>query len=689
MSRIVRATAVALALLVLAVAAGCSGCDLFPKPGGRDRDGAASGDARVGDTAAWFAVPPADRTLEPAELLDVRVERVDVPASVLCLWVGDTAVRVIQASQIAGADTPEDFSDDVHQVRMLLPVWSPGTYTLAFGNETEIRSNTFDIDVVVPERAMPREAVADLMASALGHVVTDTRAIFESPDPEWQDMLSDAYTPEDRARIAEWFDALGRAAAQTRADYMAVPEEDERTLQAVLHNSGTIEWLQAIQRGSSDWPSRAITLTEAIHRPIHRGLFQLDLTSFALHLGSVALDVVGLITAVTGAAPLATVSFGAKIVALGVKYVIDTFIPTDLMEMEENDQLQMFAGEGDKWLYWGEFTTQNTAAGGLRSFSDIVVAGIAEALPEPAEGLVPFLQTLLRDMLTHLGFSFANDIEGGAFNASTIKTILDMRVYSLTLADMLQFTPFIGGGVSWALSWVDFEVVSGIHIVESRPDFAADARLGITWAADSIAVLGITYPGLAPIETAYVTIRGRGLRFVSREGRIYTFPGITNVYLQHGEKPILSRPTPGDPNSVISDESYIIPYARTAAGATEGAWIGRTTPVERVYDITIRDLFDSGFDGSAVTILVNDAPVYTDLAVPSTATRYPVSLRPGLNTITVVGVYGHTIRCGTAGTPICAELGIPDAMNADTTKGIYIDGGGRVTVRVWTPPALD
>jgi len=122
----------------------------------------------------------------PAELLDLRVERVDVEdtATTLFLWVdGSNPMRLIDG-------TEDEDEDGTWDLRQRMPAWTAGTYELAIGTSDEIRSNSVPVEVIVPEPQYSREEAADLVARGVGAIAGNLEMVLENPDPQWQSFMS-------------------------------------------------------------------------------------------------------------------------------------------------------------------------------------------------------------------------------------------------------------------------------------------------------------------------------------------------------------------------------------------------------------------------------------------------------------------------------------------------------------------
>jgi hypothetical protein len=643
------------------------------------------------DTEDWY-LEPVEGPVTPGEMLDLHVERIDVDVETdLVLWVDETDPR-----RFLDGSRDDGGTWTLHQ---RMPAWRDRTYELAVGTADEVRSNTVEVDVVVPEPAYSREEAATILSDGVAAITGNLGLVLENPDPQWQSFMSGFYTETDRRQLVEWAELAAGMSGDVRERYMELPDEDERAMQAVMSNAGLFEAFQTFAQERPGWYSpSALNFEQVIRRPVHRGLYQLDWLSASIEALGATMDVVTLISLI-GGPTAASVPWIANVAINVLKFVIESFLPTDLVEVTPHVQLSpMFHGETAAWVYWGTFEPQDTAAGALKSVDGILIAALQSALPGPKSSpinprnitsrRIEYLETLVRDVMIKAGFKTTQLTLEDGLKYQRIKAALDMHIYSLTFAELTATMPVVGQLIAPISELIDFDVFDSVRVLDYREDWAGDVQIAYEFEHDRLAFTSIDYP--TGEDQAHVTPTAFFYHLENTSLWFTTAPTIILDSYTHGEKVVLEQPDPEDPNRDITTEDFVIIDVLGAEG-NEGLglnWINADTTQDRTYSITLEDNFNDPTSRTVVDIYVDGEPVEESLEIAGGFLQLPIALKPGINTITIIGRNGHAVPCAPHDTPICLEIGVPDAINADQNRGMYLELDQPGEVRIWTPPRI-
>lgn len=650
-----------------------------------------------GSSGDWY-LQPLEGPVAPLENVQLIVKDMDVdPEEVLLRVDGANPFPLEDAYQ-----SEDESKKDFWAFETRLPIIEPGTHKLSLGTSKEAKSNAIDVEVVVPKPRLSKAEAAKKLGDGVRAVTSEVETLVFHDNPQWRTWMQQAYTDEERKNFRGFFDKLHESADKIQDDYMSMSSEEERIAQSVLHNSGMFEFLDGIREGNPKWGSRSGALSlpfdELIKRPVHRILYKLDFVSGMLNAAGTIADVITLVGFIAGG-PAASIPYAAAVVMAVIKAFIDILIPTDLVFVREQDQENPFAHDHPvPWIYWGKFEPESPPEGGLiGTAQSLLVATIGEALPggkqyarlpggqATKEEILQFFHDFFRNNVAAYGLDKVFSIKDSGERVWTIKTILDMRVYSVTFAEIVSISPFVGETVKWILGAADFEIIDAISVEETSDSWAGSAEAHYDYENDRIWVDGIDYPTGSKHTKAKVTLKGTAYRYKPQKFLgIWPVPGFGYKPRVHGQDRIYDRPDPDDPNAARTNTDYIITHINTPEGPIE-YWIGRDTTEKRNYELVFEDLFDEGNrDGAKVTVTVNGERVAEDVDATGRAT-VPIEFTPNKNRVVIELEHPHLIPCS-GGTKFCVEVTVPDAMNRHNSRVIR---SNRESFLVWTPPTVD
>src|SRR5436190_582112 len=76
--------------------------------------------------------------------------------------------------------------------------------------------------------------VARMMSQGMAAIAADVRTLLTDPDPTAQAMLTESVGTSNLANAVQLLDAMSELTQMIEADYMAIPDEDEPAVQAIL-----------------------------------------------------------------------------------------------------------------------------------------------------------------------------------------------------------------------------------------------------------------------------------------------------------------------------------------------------------------------------------------------------------------------------------------------------------------------
>jgi hypothetical protein len=704
-------------LLLTALAGALSGCHLFAPDDAPSSDAGADGGDPGG--GPWTLALATDRIelgawlwLEVSGVRDsegpvmLHIEGHEAPYPIL------SARRV--AAEASGADAGVDSEDagvddapERWSLVTVLPV-REGVYRFALGDDQMPMTTWHAIEVVAPTRRLAPAEVASAMQGGLGAMVADTRAMLDGTDAETRAAMAELVTSEERAAFEGALAELDQVAAAVATDYAAMSPEDERLVQALYVNTGLYDAMIASRDGemARALDIRSIPFVDRLaayaNRPMQALLFTLDTFSFLLSALGMVCDVVEIVGAITGVGlPAAATAVGTKLVVAFLKIALETFLPVDLLEIAVHGQPRLFHGEGARFLHWGKFAPQNATGSTVRSLEDLVLLGIAEAVPSGAALPARMLATrvvqsaratvryILERVPGAVTEAFLNTTFPDNIRATGLYTPIDLRVYRLRLSEVLLLVPLAGWLVSGTLSafWDPALVDPLVSTQVSPPAWGRSSRLVVDYAIVDIAVQGLAYPGAMPVETAFMNLESSAWHFgqIGSWDNIIQVPWPETVTYRH--EPIAVQSIPRmDADERLSDEHIVFDRLFLPDGSTQ-SYVTRDTPRTRIYEMVFTD--EAGFspDNTTVTVLVNGTAAISDMRIVNGA-PVPVSFQPGLNEIQIVAGEPEAIACGSLSRHWCVEVGFPRAINADVSRDVDLEAGGTFSFHVWTPPEL-
>jgi hypothetical protein len=689
-------------LAILIIVGAFGGCGVFDSDSAGGTGGEGGGTLApqcAPDDRPWFLHCPEAQTVQPGQMIELEVDRVDLPTSELFLWIGEEEL-IIPIFTIVPSDPQNE--EGRYTLTTPVPALDEGILRVAVGTADGQSSNVVELLVKHPAPRYTQVEAAEVLHEGLDGLIRQTRLLVGDDSEEWQQFLTETYRAEDLEHVATLMSELEVVSDMVQDSYLALSPEQERIAQSYLSGSGLLDGFEALAltpdvtttslgTRNYDWVKGAA---------VHRVLFQLDVTSFAIHSFGIAVDVVTLIAAfLPGTQPIAALGVGTKVAIAAIKYIIDTFLPTDLMALEVHGQPFVFHEEPTVWVYWGTFAPQNGAVGALRSLDSIVVEGVIAALPSTGKGIIPkekvkdFVKEFLIKAIASIVAERGSSVLGSEYDVPvyTIKTPIDINIYGNQLLTLLHATPGIQSAVKkiqWVLYWLD--VLWGVNIQTASPTWAGEPTL--TSFMMSLTVGGIPYPSPAATEQAVVGIQASGFRFTSKERYVSTLPSYETVEPSVFATTVQQGPDPANANQLSSDERYVILKVPTTGGLPF-PWVTPETP--RTRSTTLRMSNFNGFVGPAsVDVYVNEVLQHSGLEPPLiNFATYPLELEPGLNRVRIVNMNPNPKSCssGAASGSGCLVVGFPDAINPDsqTTFVAGATADGSRTFEVWTPPAFD
>jgi hypothetical protein len=656
--------------------------------------------------APWLVECPEVLEIAPAELVAVTVLRMDLFAPDVFMWVEGHD----EPYPLAGiAELPADPSDPMaaprHTITFALPTLEEGLYRVSFGSEMAIRSNAVELSLVHPERRYTQEEAAALIERGIGLMADDLEAFFNSPEPEWQQMLDELYEPDMRATIAAEFEIARELGRTLRADYMALSEDEERLLQAALEGSGFLESLDRIEAGGAHFPDRVPLLRDFGLVTAHRVAMQLDAYSTGVDLLGIALDVVSVAALLTGVgAPAAAVSVGVRVSVAFIKGIVDTFVPTDLAELElhaDHDQEAFFGGT---MIPWGTFQTQNTAGGATRAVGDIIAELLSSVIPVERGQIVEAGVNFLNSVLVRLGFAatyLSDRLDDSRLVSVTFKAPVDMEAYNLSVGAALMRTPIIGPKLA--------DVLWFLNAISVRDSVRLSGGVPAAWFEDAfvhqvfwsnVGIRDVRFPGAETVERGAAIIELNAFAFETRPAWFGTAPRLRWVSLVPDAINVQSVVDPDDPND-RRDLNDNIFYTHTSGTRPIFGLAPITRSTETVRNYSMRIWHAGGFFGDAsVEVEVNGASVTTVTpgrffsgreATPTIA----LALVPGKNEVRVINRNPRVSSCSISGLTSsgsgCLVVTFDEAANVDPQHPLFMGetADGSYTFTVWAPPAYE
>lgn len=390
------------------------------------------------------------RQLEPGQNMSLTIADIDIDPRAAVLWVfGDQIdggrVRV-PIWHVFESTKYEDAVGNQLVFQQHIPVMAPGVYTISVGTENEPRSNAVPVEVITPERRMSKEDAARIWSQGLALLASSTREMIENQDGQLVAFRDQVLGPAVLERLGEVFDQLETVSGIAGEEYLALDDEVEKQLQALLHNLGLLPLFEAMLAAEGDVSAkdkldvRSSILDISPKSPVHSFLFGADILGAALSSVSIVADIANVAAILTGGAGL-TVTLPAKLVIAGLQFIIDTILPTQLVSLEVFDQENIGSSGTTTWVYWGLMEPQKGGLEGTFSAAvSVAVAGLGKALPDATDQIASFVQGKLNKIVVQLPFLPFMDFEGDP-PFTRVKIIIDMSVYEFSFGTLLEFLP--------------------------------------------------------------------------------------------------------------------------------------------------------------------------------------------------------------------------------------------------------
>jgi hypothetical protein len=643
---------------------------------------------------AWQLEAPASTDLEPGSPLRLTVTGVDLPLADVHLWVDDVAWVPLHALPHADGVSWQF----IHP----MPVLAAGRYSVALGTELERKTASLAIDVTIPPRRNTRSQAAQIVSGGLQALVDEVqRQLMPEGRPEVHEAFEDVLTPNLYAGIAAAFAEVGEYAATIEAEYLALPEAEEVAFQAFLFNTGLLpmfEELMLLGVSPAFAPSNGIiTIDDRMNHLFARALWTLDGTGTALASIADVVTVANVVALLTGGAGL-SVALPAKIAIAIVRVIIDSLLPTDLRSVEVHGQPRIYPIESSRWIFWGTFEPQNGAAGTVVSVLDqtigLVLGESTKAVSLAASQRKALIDTLGRDVLSRLTrFGFPNAIKIGDYVGELlstdkgrlwrVKTIVNMQAYNLTVGDLALLNPVLGVMLRFLSTFLDWELVSPFTY-QGMSGFNDDATWNFDYATDAARVTGTTFPS-SGVQEAQATLRTSFYRFKNQYLLFVNLPWLDFGEVEY-DFSIRSRPY-ADYNERTADEYFVqVAFEPRTANPSED-WSREATTRRRTISMSMDDLIASIGETAQVALVLNGLNLGL-FNVPDPRGIFHLEAKPGLNTLTITGVTGHTLRHSVSGKHIAIELALPFVDNKNKKKPLPMEPGESYTLHVWTPPAF-
>ena len=660
----------------------------------------------------WPMERPSSSRFEPGKRLSVLVQNVDIPLTDIVLYVNDVALLSPRVRVVEEGDDPDSNVDDVIELSTFLPLAQAREYLIGFGSENARRTGQLPITIFVPNRRMPRAEAALRLEAGVAALTETVGAVWLDEDPAYRQFLQQTAGSDGIAALGDLTTAGKSIAALAREQYDALSDEDERALQALLFNTELTRFFREIEQpvsakvigdlGTTQQP--LLTLADRLKHPVHRVFYTLDFMAMGLHVAGDALDVINLAAALTGGGGL-TVSAPVTVAFGLMKFAIDSFIPTDLFELEAHDQKRLYDNRRAKWVYWGTFRPQsglsNIAGATLEAGLSALLQGLIEKgalgdrvallwkqlnkTSKAPEQLLKEISDNLLNMLQKIGSVAAGKgidnalqkLAGSTDALHEAKLQVNMAAYTLTAGDLMSLIPVFGLALKSTTWIIDFEISEPIEAdASSAPDFMKDVTAGLYYADDEIGVSGpAAFP--AGVKEGPLTLISNAYRWQQKPLlMVLNRPGYESVSITHG--------LVVEDGDVFTQRDDTLITTATPSGELV---ITKGSSKERPVQVTLANIFIQMSQAPTVSLLVNGVAQIDSLELPQSGKPTPpitLMLAPGENQLTLVGV------ASSAGVNGCATtLTFPDAINTMPEKQIYIAAGEQQTFRVFTPPAVE
>ncbi|MEM9192120.1 MAG: hypothetical protein AAGF12_23305, partial [Myxococcota bacterium] len=399
------------------------------------------------DDAAWFVECPADREVGPAELILATVHRMDLEVPDVYLWLEGSETPV-QLAGVGALPASMDANEARHAITFALPTFEEGVHRIAFGSATEPRSNWVPFRLRFPELRYSQQEVAALIDEGVVHLADDVQAVWDLPEPTWQAIVDESYDSEQRAIVEGEFELARESARLAAEQFRALSPDDARVLQAAFESSGVLQSIEQVEAGSTHYPERVPLIHDTGLNSAHRVAIQLDAISTGIDLLGLTLDAISVVALLSGVgAPVAAVSTGVRVSVAVIKGLIDTFVPTDLVEVDVQLDTTQYMPNPVRMVPWGTFRPQNGLGGGLRSIGDVIAELLSSILPGGKGRVAEQAVNFLNSVIIRLGFSatyWDDRLDAMRFETLAFKAPIDMNAYNVSLGAALMRTPIIG-----------------------------------------------------------------------------------------------------------------------------------------------------------------------------------------------------------------------------------------------------
>jgi len=640
----------------------------------------------------WQIERPKDTDVEPGEALDIRLMRVSAMPAEVRVYIDDLDTP-LKPRFVRDGDVLDD--GDM-QVQLPAPFLTKGEHVLRFGTADGVFTGKLPFDVTVPKPRLSQAAAAAAIGQGTTQIALGIGALVNDPDPKWQATLASYLPSQTAAAATQWFDAVGELGAFIEEDYNAIPPDVEPAVQCFFEHAGLLSAYEgaatnvmALRRSLPD----VQTLLDKLPHIQTRIFFLLDWASLALSATNDAIAIINVLAIASGAAaPLALAGLEAQLALHLVRYFVDNVLPTDLVGLESMVQPKIYAA-GQRWYYWGKFQPENMGWAGITSL-DNIIATVAGELIEPQSPKGKLAKDLLLGIAAKIGLRIPT-LFGDVAQAPdpTIKMIVNMSAYSITVGDIALLIPGAGWFVKALTSLFDPEVFAAMSKTTTTPP-AADpgnvTKINLDYSKDLFSVSNVPWDmSVAPAERVlFIGVRASGYSWSTVERLFFSAP-MYNASESEDQVELRYVENSADPNDTAQDKRLFI----TKLGVDYDEYVSRFAPATLQVPVSINDLANMRNENAALEIYVNDQLQQTLTLPQNQLTNTTLTLSRGRNLIRIKPTAGHPIGTPKAGVnwPFAVQFTFPQVVQVDKSRAVYLPVGGTppdYTLVIDLPPAL-
>ncbi len=669
----------------------------------------------------WTLEQPDPYVVEPGMRYQLVVTGLTVDPADVVVWLEDDVPLAPQGMRIIEeGDDDTTFEDDTLAFDHFVPFVTPGSHHVSLGTADRAFTGKALLYVVIPERRLPREAVASVLESGMHRTIGSVRSrTVEAQAPEVKAVATSYLGSEGMTALADVLDGADAIADSFSEDYAKLDSTTERAVQSMLYHTGVLHWAEpkldeiyglgpgVSSAGGIGTVGSALNVTgpfDSQRHLIHQSYFEMDLTSVISATVGETLGFVEIAFAITGVgAPVSAAVTVVNVVNAVVQIIIDNFLPTDLVSVEAQDQREVFDGEPAGWVYWGTFQPENGSGDPLSI--DTLVAELISAVVPGGDGVkkisrikevrrlaVKAFTAVFGTIMARAGVSIADKLKILETTPPVpVKMVVNMQAYSFKLSDVLEKIPVINALANSLKHVVDLEFSSSTELdLSSAPNWAQNASLDFDYAHDTVTVSGVTWPaGTSEVNVGVVATL---FAYKTKETAwgFLRYPGFEEVKLSHAPVKVRKSPDPQDFNQDKRDQDFIVldVYSPQDLGgnpiATE--FLETNTEPKRMLRLTISDLLANPADTASYSVIVKGTPQFQNVPFVPQTQPLPLELTPGRNDITIVAETDH-LQTLTHGKHLKIGVGVP-SLATHTLKEFWLDAGETYTIHVWVPPLV-